>query len=412
LRVQQILSDGRTALVVRAPSGTLSGPAMLLDVPNVMVSPLMDGPVMEVRYAFGELLAVLPDGSITATPFDVKSRRLTGSATPLATGVMTTGTGVAQFSVADNGTLVYIHETPRSLVLVGRNGRADTAIADRLNVHAPRFSPDGKRLAVDISAADGRDVWMMDTDRRTLTRATFDHDGHDGTWSPDGRLLTYISLKSGTLRLYRTRPGSTEPAESLLVSPKLTFTGTWLKDGSALITDATDLRGQSNGDIARVAGGGRGPVEPLVASPYAEGYGMPSPNGRWLAFVSNQSGTPEVYVRPLEGDGDQVQISQGGATEPVWSPDGRELFYRSANGGKNELVAITLRTEPTFGVVSQRTLFSVEGMVGASPHANYDVSPDGQTFAIVQRTPASQIVVLQNVPALLRRLRRVSEAAP
>ena len=409
LRVQQILNDGRTALVVRAPSGTLSGPAMLLDLPNVTVSPLMDGPVMEVRYAFGELLAVLPDGSITATPFDVKGRRLTGSATPLATGVMTTGTGIAQFSVTDNGTLAYIHETPRSLVLVARNGRADTAIAERLNVHAPRFSPDGKRLAVDISAADGRDVWMMEMDRRTLTRATFDHDGHDGVWSPDGRFLTYISLKSGTLTLYRTRPGSTEPAESLFVSPKLTFTGTWLPDGSALITDANDLRGQSNGDIARLTGGGRGPVEPLVASPYVEGYGMPSPNGRWLAFVSNQSGTPEVYVRPLDGDGDQVQISQGGATEPVWSPSGTELFYRTANGGKSELVVTELRNEPTFAVVSQRTLFAVDEIVGAQPHANYDVSPDGQTFAMVRRSPGNHIVVIQNVPALLRRLRRTPE---
>jgi hypothetical protein len=125
---------------------------MLLDLPNVTVCPLMDGPVMEVRYAFGELLAVLPDGSITATPFDVKRRRLTGSATPLATGMMTTGTGIAQFAVTDNGTLAYMPETPRSLVLIGRNGHVETAIAERLNVHAPRFSPDGTRLAVDISA--------------------------------------------------------------------------------------------------------------------------------------------------------------------------------------------------------------------------------------------------------------------
>jgi hypothetical protein len=198
----------------------------------------------------------------------------------------------------------------------------------------------------------------------------------------------------------------------LFVSPKLTFTGTWLSDGSALITDANDLRGQSNGDIARPAGRGHGPVEPLVASPYVEAYGMPSPNGRWLAFVSNQSGTPEVYVRPLDGDGEQVQISQGGATEPVLSPDGRELFYRTANGGKSELVVTALRTEPTFGVVSQRTLFAVDEVVGAQPHANYDVSPDGQTFAMVRRSPGVSIAVMQNVPALLRRLRRVSGTTP
>jgi len=127
-------------------------------------------------------------------------------------------------------------------------GRSETAITERLNVHAPRFSPDGKRLALDIGTADGRDVWTLALDRRTLTRATFDRDGHDATWSPDGRSLTYISLKTGTLDLRRARPGSTEPAESLFASPKLTFTGTWLRDGSALITDANDLRDESNGD--------------------------------------------------------------------------------------------------------------------------------------------------------------------
>ena len=405
LRVQQILSDGRTALVVRAPAGTVSGPVMLLDVPNVTLTPLLDGPVMEVRYAFGELVAVLPDGSVTATPFAVGGRRVTGPATPLATGVMTSGTGIAQFAVADNGTMAFIPETPRSLVLIGRNGSSQTAITERLNVHAPRFSPDGKRLAVDIGNAEGRDVWTLALDRRTLTRATFDRDGHDATWSPDGRSLTYISLKTGTLNLRRARPGSTEPAESLFASPQLTFTGTWLRDGSALITDANDLRGESNGDIARVAGNGRGPVEPLVASPYEESYAAPSPNGRWLAFVSNQSGTQEVYVQPLDGDGDQVQISQGGATEPVWSPDGRELFYRSMKGGKTELMAATLRAEPGLVVTSQRMLFPVDEMVGGQPHANYDISPDGQTFAMVRRSPGSHIVVMQNVPALLRRLR-------
>jgi serine/threonine-protein kinase len=411
LRIQQILTDGRTALVVRAPAGTATGPAMLFDLPNESVTPLLDGPVMEVRYAFGELITVMADGSIVAIPFDVRHRRVTGRPTPIASGVMTTGTGIAQFAVADNGTLAYVPETPRSLVLVTRNGSAQTAITERSNVHAPRFSPDGKRLSFDIATAEGRDVWMLSLDQRTLSRATFDRDGHDAVWSPDGRSLTYISLKSGTLTLFRTRPGSTAPAESLFASPNLQFSGTWLPDGSALISDATDLRGASKGDIAKIAGNGRGPIEPLVASPYEENFGAPSPNGRWLAFVSDQSGTQEVYVQPI-ADGDPVQVSQGGATEPVWSHDGRELFFKSIKGGKAELVAALLRTEPVLSVVSQKTLFGVDEMVGAQPHANYDVSPDGQTFAMVRRSPGSHIVVIQNLPALLRRLRGTGGAMP
>ena len=300
----------------------------------------------EARYAAGELFAVLPDGSITATPVDIRRRRVTGSATQLATGVMTSGPGIAQFDVAANGTIAYIPETPQSLVLVRRSGQSETLISERLNVHAPRFSPVGQRLSVDISSPDGRDVWMLAPDTRTLTRATFDRDGHDAIWSPDGRFLTYISRKGGTVTFYRAQPGSTEPAESLLASPHLMFPGTWLKDGSALIADGNDTRGRSNGDIVRVAGNGRGPVEPVVASPYEESHGAPSPDGRWLAFVSNQSGTQEVFVRPLQGDGEQVQVSQGGATEPVWSPNGRELFYRSVKDGKSALTVAALRNAP------------------------------------------------------------------
>ena len=411
LRIQQILSDGRTALVVRAPAGTATGPAMLFDLPNESLTPLLEGPVMEIRYAFGELIAVMADGSMVAIPFDARRRRVAGRPTPIASGVMTTGTGIAQFAVADNGTVAYIPETPHSLVLVSRNGSSQTAIAERANVHAPRFSPDGKRVSVDISTAEGRDVWTLSLDQRTLSRATFDRDGHDAVWSPDGRSLTYISLKSGTLTLFRTRPGSTAPAESLFASPNLQFTGTWLADGSALVTDANDLRGASKGDIARVAGNGRGPIEPLVASPYEENFAALSPNGRWLAFVSNQSGTPEVYIQSI-ADSDPVQVSQGGATEPVWSRDGRELFFRSIKSGKAELVAATVRTEPALSVVSHKALFGVDEMVGAQPHANYDVSPDGQTFAMVRRNPGSHIVVIQNVPALLRRLRGPAAASP
>ncbi len=408
LLVQQILPDGRNALVVRAPAGTSSGPALLLDLESAETTPLIDGPVTEVRFAFGELISVLPDGSLIATPFDIERRVATGPATVLATSVMSTGTGLAQFAVADNGTLAYMPETPRSLVLMSRTGSSETVIADRINIHAPRFSPDGTRISVDISGSEGRDVWTLALDRGTLTRATFDRDGHDATWTPDGRSLTYISLRTGTLTIWRTRPGSTAPAESLLASPRLIYTGTWLSDGSALIADATDLNGASRSDIARVGNAGRGPIEPLVASPYEEYYAAPSPDGRWLAFVSNQSGVPEVYVQPLDGNGEPLKISQGGATEPVWAPGGRELFFRTSG---SELVSVTLRTEPTLAVLSQQALFSVNEIVSAQPHSNYDVSPDGQRFAMVRRAPGSHIVVIQNVPALLRRLRARTGAA-
>ena len=412
LRVEQVLDDGRTALAVNAPSGTSNGPGLLLDLRSGAVTPLLEGPVVELRSVGGELLSVLPDGSLTAAPFDARRHRILGPAVQVATGLALTGTGIAQFAVANNGTIAYIPETPRSLVLLDRTGTAQTAIAEQLNLHAPKFSPDGRRLSLDITSAEGRDVWVFSLDQRALSRATFDHDGHDATWTADGQLLTYLSFKSGVAGLYRTRPGSTAPAESLLASPEITYSGTWLRDGSALITDGNNARGQSKSDIIRVANGGHGPIEPLVASQYLENYGVPSPDGRWLAFASDKSGQAEIYVQRLAEEGDQLQVSQEGGAEPVWGPDSRELFFRTTRGGQVQLATATLRTTPALAVQSQRVLFPIPDMVGAAPHANYDVSPDGRTFAMVKRSPGSRIIVIQNLPELLRRLRGRGEATP
>jgi serine/threonine-protein kinase len=405
LRIQQVLENGRMALVTRAPSGSSSGPGLLLDLTSGETTTLVDRPIVEFRSVAGELICVLPDGSITAAPFDASRHRILGPAVQVATGVALSGTGVAQFAVADNGTLAYIPDSPRSLVLIDRSGKAQTVLAEQPNVHAPHFAPDGRRISFDLTSAEGRDVWVYTLDQHTISRATFARDGHDATWTPDGKFLTYASFRSGVLGIYRTRPGSTQPAESLLASNQLTYTGTWLRDGSALITDGNEMKGASSGDIVRVANAGRGPIEPLVASSYLEAYAAPSPDGRWLAFASDQSGRFEVYLQPMDGKGDQLQVSQEGGTEPVWSPDGRELFYRGNRAGQGVLEAATLRTTPSLSIMSVRALFPVTDMVGTAPHANFDISPDGRTFVMVRRNPGSRIVVIQNLPGLLRRLR-------
>jgi Tol biopolymer transport system component len=107
----------------------------------------------------------------------------------------------------------------------------------------------------------------------------------------------------------------------------------------------------------------------------------------------------------MDSKGDQLQVSQEGGTEPVWSPDGRELFYRGNRAGQGVLEAATLRTTPSLSILSVRALFPVTDMVGTAPHANFDISPDGRTFVMVRRNPGSRIVVIQNLPGLLRHLR-------
>jgi eukaryotic-like serine/threonine-protein kinase len=418
-QLQQIMPDGRTALVVRSIVGNTGGPVSLVDLKNGAETTLFGTPVVDARVTQGFLVFVVPGGTMHAAPFDMKTRRVTGPPVTIATNVSVTGTSVAQFAVAANGNLGYIPEEPASLVFVDRSGSSRLVTSERRNFHHPLFSPDGHRLLLDFNSIEGRNVWVMSLDDGTLSRATFDRDAHDARWMPDGRRITYIAPLNRpdgvTLVLMRKPPGSAEPAETLLASRLLAYSGQWLRDGSALVTTANSLRrdpsrpdsGQvdSRTDAAIIRNGGKGPVESLVSSPFTEQYVAASPDGKWLAFSSDQSGREEVYVRDLEGKGDQVLVSLDGGNEAVWSPDGKELFYRETKDADPYLVAAGIVTTPTLRVTGRKRLFPITDIVGTGPHANYDISPDGKTFVMVRRSPASRIVVIQNLPGLVRRLR-------
>jgi serine/threonine-protein kinase len=404
-RVQQVIEPGLWGLVVRAPLGNTVGPVLMFGLESGQQITVLDAPVVEARYAAGLLVYAQLNGVLMAVPFDPAARRTTGTPVQIATGVSLTGSGVAQFAVAPNGTVAYIPEDPRSLVFVDRSGAFRLATAERHNYHAPEFSPDGRRVSVDFTGSDGRDVWLLSLAQGTLSRVTFDRDGHDATWSPDGRYLTYTTLRNAVFSVYRARVGSAEPAESLITTGELGYTGRWLPNGTGLLATGSDLRPGSGADIVLVRNGGRGPIEPVIANQFQTSYPMPSPDGRWFAFVSNQSGEQEVFVRSLDPRGEEVQVSQGGGNEPVWSPDGRELYYRGNVEGRPKLMAAAVRTAPELEVLSRTALFPLTDIVGSTPHANYSVSPDGKRFLMVQRAPANRIIVLQNLPELVRRIR-------
>jgi serine/threonine-protein kinase len=403
--MQQVLDDNRSALVVRGTQGAAYGDLGLVDLRSGASRRLLDLPVVEARYSSGFIVCVMQDGTLTAVPFDPATGRVTGEPVDVAKGVALTGTGNAQFAVSRNGTVAYVPEQPRSLVLVDRLGSARNATPEQRNFHAPKFAPDGMRIATDFNSTDGRDVWVLTLADGLLARATFDRDGHDATWSPDGRSLTYVASVGAELDLRRTRIGSTSAPDSLLRARDLMTTGTWLPDGSALVTAATSLGANSGQDIGIVRNAGRGPIEPLVATPASEQYPAVSPDARWLAFSSDQSGREEVYVRPLGADGDQAQVSFSGGAEPVWAPDGRELFYRSEVPSPSLNVATVRAAGGTMQVTGRRVLFDARAYASATPHANYDIAPDGRSFVMVRLNPATEIVVLQNLPGLVRRLR-------
>jgi Tol biopolymer transport system component/tRNA A-37 threonylcarbamoyl transferase component Bud32 len=416
--LQQVLPDNRTAVVVRTVAGS-AGPVLLVDLESGEEQPLLGTSVIEARVTHGFLVVVVPGGNLQAIPLTDDGRGVTGTPFTVAANVATTGTGVAQIAVAPNGNVAYIPEEPFSLVLVDRTGASRAVMAERHNFHHPMFSPDGRRLSLDFNSAEGRNVWVLALKEGGLSRATFSRDGHDATWTPDGRFLTYTAPVPGreglTLALLRKPPGSAQTPETLLVSHSLAYTGLWLPDESGLLTVALNLRREpgrpdsgaadTRADIAIVRNRGKGPLDPVLVSPFAEHYIGLSPDGRYMCFVSEQSGRAEVYLRALAGEQDQVLVSLEGGTEPVWSRDGREVFHRETRAENPHLIAAAVSTGPAITVTRRTPLFPVGDIVGGSPHANYDVSPDGKSFVMVRRSPAARIIVIQNLPGLVRRLR-------
>jgi len=416
LLLNQILPGDGMALAVRQPVGTATGPVMLLDLRSGEATTLLDEAVVEARYAVGHLVWVLGNGDLQAAPCDLRTHRLTAPPVTLATGVTLTGSGQAQVSVASNGTVAFLVEAGRSLVVTDRAGAGRAVLPEMRNYHHPRFSPDGQRISVDFNGAEGRDVWILTLADGAFTRATFDRDGHDASWSRDGRSLAYTSFRRGVFGVHRIRPGRTQSADSLLTSPSLAYSGIWLRDESALVTVGQSLRPESNLDIAINRNGGRGPVEPIVATKFIEQYPALSHDDQWLAFTSNQSGREEVYVRRLVGEGDQIQVSVGGGTEPVWSPDGRELFYRGATNAASRaeptMMAATIATTPTLAVTSRKALFPAAGIVTSNPHGNFDVSPDGKSFVVIRSNPSTRVMVIQNLAAMVAKRRAGGRGAP
>jgi serine/threonine-protein kinase len=405
LRPQQLVNGERTLLAVRAPLGTNSGPVVTVDTNTGSVNEAVSEPVVEIRYAAGIVAFSKADGSLWAASFDEKKARITDEPMQIGSGVALTGTAISQFALSRNGNLAYVPEEPRWLALVDRDGKMRYATQNRRNYHAPRFSPDGSRISVDFSTATGRDVWVFSLNRGTMSRVSFDRDGHDGTWSADGQHIYYSSFRKGDFGLYRTRAGGSPTPDSLMTTKQIGYTGEWLPDGKTLITTLTDIKPNSGSDIGLVENSGRGPVRPIIADEFQTNYPVVSHDGKWLAYVSDKSGPQEVYVRPLDGDGDEVQVSNGGGTEPVWSHSGTELFYRGTSERDISLIAAMVRLSPTFDVVSRKALFPASEMAPAVPHANYDVSRDDRTFVMVRRSPATRVVVIQNVPQLLKSMR-------
>ena len=335
------------------------------------------------RYTTTGHLLYVSGGTLYAAPFDLHALRTRGAAVP----VIVAEEGLLDYDVSTEGTLIYqasLTNEHRQLAWVDRRGHETLLGAPDMSYAYPRISPDGKHVAIDVMDPVDRDIWMWDIGRRTLERFTKDPTGNPiVTWSPDGSQLIFGSERSGVPNAYRqAADGSGEP-ERLLASEALQMPISYTPDGRVLVS--MGVKGQQR-DIYLMTLDGPRKSEPLIQGPANELWAEVSPDGRWLVYDSDESGQFEVYVRPFPDAyrGSRWQVSAAGGRQPVWSRDGRELFYRDFSGA---LMSVPVAAGPGFAPGRPVRLFEGTGYLGAGAQGGgrtYDVSPDGSRFLMVR----------------------------
>ena len=396
LALDQVLPDRWVlARYWRAPP---NGPILAIDPATGRRVKVLDVNVAWAGYADGFLVWALPDGTIFGAPWDLRKKEPVGSGTPLGATVLSILGFLPPVSVGPGG-IAYVPTQSRALVQVDRSGRSTILLGTDRSYHNPRVSPDGRRISMDFTEQE-RDVWLFDIADSTLTRFGFDSTAHDAEWMPDGSGLLFAVVRNGSIGEYRRQFDKGGRADSVFFGPEQISIHAVTADqrtGIGVVIEGSAF------DIVAVNLEGPARFDTLLATRYSEGWPALSPDNRWLAYQSDESGRMEVYLRAWPSLGSKVQVSQNGGTEPTWSRDGRELFYRSGGGAEPRMVAATLAG----GRVQTRTeLFSVGRFEFSTPHRNYDVFPDGRSFVMVrQGTPGQQaeVVYLQNLPGLMER---------
>jgi serine/threonine-protein kinase len=368
----------------------------------------------DARYVSTGHLVYALAGALFAVPFDPAEPSLTGGAIPLVEGVAsaTGATGAAQYSLAGNGSLVYVPQgtfgtaggaavlAPRTMVWVDREGREEPLAAPPRPYTSPRLSPDGRRVATNIRD-EASEVWVLDLARTMLTRLTFDpRPDRFPLWSPDGQRIAFSSQRDGSAgNLFWQAADGTGSIEKLAESQKQVFPTAFSADGSQILVYESPggLGTEQSDDISivplRREGSRQGPgqdarseIRPLLHTAFAELFPELSPDGRWMAYQSSESGKFEVYVRPFpDVDSGRWQISTDGGIEPLWARSGRELFYRNGEA----LMTVPISAGASFAYGNPRLVFKGPYIGNAQGGRAYDVSPDGRRFLMLKQAPTS-----------------------
>ncbi len=409
----QALPNGRGVLltVAHEPSGDVSQHDIAVADMETGEHEILVRGVFARYAASGHLVYVTADGTLLAAPFDHDGLQLAGDPVALTEGVGVRSLGSVHLALSDDGTLVYQAgggALQSEFVWVTRSGQA-TSVDRGWTFVSPtnfgsRLSPDGTRMAFNAEVEGNRDIWIKHLPDGPRERLTFSEDDDIRPfWTPDGQTVTYFSgpLNEGTV--WSKRADGTGEAVLVLDEERGFAQGSWSPDGEWLVlrAAATVAVGLGLRDILAFRPGEDSAAIPLVATPeFAEGAPALSPDGRWLAYSSNETGSYEVFVRPLpDVNSARVRVSRDGGLGPLWAHSGRELFFVDEDRG-----LVAAQFDPGSGqVLAQETLFTIPAGYQVSPGDNfYDITSDDQRFLMVRpyegegEAAATEVIVVEN----------------
>ena len=352
------------------------------------------------------------DGTLWAVGFDLDSLTVTSDPIPVVEDVLMGQIGAANFAVAQDGSLVYVRgsvgrSSMTTLVWVDRDGGEESLAAEPDLYFEPRLSPDGTQLAtrvgdIDIGLNSDADIYIYDLARNNFTQLTFSDEGDCcPLWTPDGKRVVFSSSRGGAPNLYLKNADGTGEVERLTESDDFQIPYAWSAGGDTLVLT-------SSGDVHTWSSDSALTSTPLFETAFFEHRPSVSPDGRWIAYESNEDGDVDVYARPFpDVGGGKWRVSTQGGNHPVWSPDGSELFYMSGNA----MMVAPITTNPGFQHGNPKVLF--QGRYSSDEFWRFfDLSPEGTRFLVTKPLGAEtddsvaplDLVLVQNWFEELKRL--------
>ena len=364
-------------------------------------------PGVSPRYVpTGHIIYALSD-VLFAVGFDLSTLDVAGAPVAIVDGVRP---GPPQYALSDSGALVFVPGRVaggNTLVKVDREGNVEPLGTPARNYSFPRVSPNGESVLVRI----GDDLWLFNIARQALARLTFGARANLPVWSADGAYVSYRSIREGAGNMFWTRADGSGNEEQLTTGD---FTqqnpSSWSRDGQLLaFYQIPGVGGSGDRDLWIMPLDGNREPRPFLQTPFNEAAPNFSPDGQWLAYVSNETGSNQIMVRPFPGPGENRQISTEGGGGPIWGRNGRELFYMN----DNQLMVVDIETEPDFVAHAPRLLFEDRFRPSTGNVASYDVTPDSEHFVMIQDAATTDIEAQPDqINVVLNWFEQLPEAAP